>query len=249
MTSAQGERKYIREGNEYYAQENFEKAQEAYLKGIEENQDSYEAAFNLGDALYKKEKYEEAAEQFEMLANTSSDKNQLANAYHNLGNSLLKTQKYKESVEAYKNALRNNPSDEETRYNLAYAMEKLKEEQQQQQNQQDQNNQDNQNKDQKDQENKENQENKDQENKGQENQDQQNQEQQDQEQKDQQNQQQQQQGDEQPPQQGQAPQKQGISKEDAQRLLEALQNQEQQLQNDMKKKKMKGNPVKIKKDW
>ncbi|MEM1136531.1 MAG: tetratricopeptide repeat protein [Bacteroidota bacterium] len=230
----QEERKYIREGNDYYKEQDFEKARQSYLKGIEANADSYGAAFNLGDALYKDEKYEEATRQFEMLTQKATSPTQKSAAYHNLGNTLLESQKYEESIEAYKNALRNNPADEDARYNLAYAQQKLKEQQkQQQQNKnQDQENQDqqDQNQDQQNQENQEQNENQEQDQKSQQNQNQQ-----------QKNQEEQQNA----PQ----PQKQGISKEDAERLLEALQNQEQELQEDMKKKKIKTKSAKVEKDW
>ncbi len=232
ISLAQEERKFIREGNDHYEESDFEKARQSYLKGVEANAGSFDAAFNLGDALYKSGQYEEAEKQFQALTQTAQNSGQLSEAYHNLGNSYLEQQKYQESIEAYKNALRNNPSDDETRYNLAYAQQKLKEQQQQNQQNQDQN------------------QDKDQDQQDQQNQDQQDQQNQDQQEqnKDQQNQQQQnqeQQGEE----QQQQPQPQGISKEDAERLLEALQNQEQELQEEMKKKKAKAKSAKVEKDW
>lgn len=236
---AQQELKHIREGNDYYESQDFEKARQSYLKGVEANADSYGAAFNLGDALYKGGQYEEAATHFKSLVQKATTNEQKAESYHNLGNSLLETQKYQESVDAYKNALRNNPNDEATRYNLAYALQKLKEQQQQQQ-QQNQQNQDQQNQDQ---QNKENQD--------QQNQDQQQDQQKQEEQKNQEQQQQnqQQQNKEGENQEQQAPPPQGISKEDAERLLEALQNQEQELQEELKKKKVKAKSSKVAKDW
>ncbi len=235
---AQQELKHIREGNDYYETQDFEKARQSYLKGVEANADSYGAAFNLGDALYKGGQYEEAATHFKSLVQKATTNEQKAESYHNLGNSLLETQKYQESVDAYKNALRNNPNDEATRYNLAYALQKLKEQQQQQQ--QNQQNQDQQNQDQ---QNKENQD--------QQNQDQQQDQQKQEEQKNQEQQQQnqQQQNKEGENQEQQAPPPQGISKEDAERLLEALQNQEQELQEELKKKKVKAKSSKVAKDW
>jgi tetratricopeptide (TPR) repeat protein len=230
---AQQELKHIRSGNDYYEEQDFEKARQSYLKGVEANADSYGAAFNLGDALYKSGQYEEATKHFESLVQKSQNSEQKAESYHNLGNALLETQKYQESVEAYKNALRNNPADEATRYNLAYAQQKLKEQEQQQQNQ-DEQNEDQQNEDQQDQDQQD-------QNKDQQNQDEQN--------EDQKKQDQQQQNQEGENKEQQAPEPQGISKEDAERLLEALQNQEQELQEELKKKKAKSKASKVEKDW
>ena len=110
-----------------------------------------------------------------LLRQPGMDKNQLANVYHNLGNTMMEQQKYKEAAEAYKEALRNNPTDAETRYNLVYALEKLKESnsnsskrnQDQNQDQQDQENKEDQEKqeNQDEQENQENEEQQDQEQK------------------------------------------------------------------------------------
>lgn len=259
---AQEEGKQVRKGNKAYEKGDYEAAAQAYREGLEKNTYSYEANFNLGDALYKQGEYESAAKQFDLLRQPGMDKDQLAKVYHNFGNSMLEQQKYQEAVDAYKESLRNNPSDADTRYNLVYAMEKLREQQQQQQNQ-DQQNQDNQDQQEnQDQENQENQENKQDQN--QQNEEQQNQEQQDQQQnqsgEDQQEQEQQQQqqgqegkeGDEQQGQQQQqqpGEQKDQISKKEAERILQAIQLDEQQLHDKNKKKKLKGKKVRILKDW
>jgi Ca-activated chloride channel homolog len=217
---AQGERKHIRNGNKDFEKEEFEDSEVSYRKALEKEVESVDAAFNLGDALFKQEKYEEAARQFQLLASKVEDKEKRGHIFHNLGNSLLQAQKLEESINAYKEALRNNPSDMETKYNLAYAQSKLQEQQQQQQENQDQNEQ---NEDQNDQE-KQDQEQ------------QQNQDQQDQQQEQQQNKQEQQ-------------QENKISEEDAQRILEALQQDEQELQEKIKKQKAKAQRYLIEKDW
>lgn len=221
---AQSEKKHIREGNKLYEKEKYADAEVSYLKALDQNTNSYQGAFNLGDASYKQGKYEEAAKQFEILAHNKTDKNTVAKAYHNLGNALLKGKKYEKSIDAYKNALRNNPKDEDTRYNLAYALEMMK-----QQQQQDQKNKDQKNKDQK----KEKQEKK-----------QNQQEQKQQEQKQQEQKQQQKKQDQQ-----QKPQPDQLSKEDAKRLLDALKNEEMDVQEKLKKKKVKVQNIKIEKDW
>ncbi len=249
---SQTEGKHIRQGNKAYKQGNYESAAEAYRKGVEENAYSYEANFNLGDALYQQGEYESAASQFDLLRQPGMDKYQLANVYHNLGNSMMEQQKYAEAAEAYKESLRNNPNDPDTRYNLVYALEKLKEQQQQQENQDQQ-------QDQQDQENQENQENQEQqqneqdEQEQQENQDQQQQQdQQEGQEEQQQNQQQQgeeeqQQPQEQQPQQGKP--KDEISRAEAERILQALQMDENKLHDKQKKKKMQGQRVRILKEW
>jgi Ca-activated chloride channel family protein len=153
-----------------------------------------------------------------------------------LGNSLLETKKYDESIDAYKKALLNNPKDDATRYNLAYAQEMLKKQKNQNknnQNNQNQNNQNNQNK------NKNDKGNPDKKNQDKDKQDQNKQNQdpskQDPNKQDQQKQQQQ--------------PKDGISKDDAQRMLNALNNQEQGTQDKLKNKKLKGTGTRVLKDW
>ena len=225
---AQGERKYIRRGNDAFEEQAYTQSEINYRKAAEKSPDSYKAVYNMGDALYKQGKYQDAAKKFSSLANRDLPDNKLAKAYHNLGNSLLKADQLKESIEAYKNALKLNPGDIETKHNLTYALRKLKQKQQQKnKNQQNQNKNKNQNK---------NQQNQDQNNK---NQNQQNQNQQNQDKKQNQDKQE----------QRQQPQKDRISKQDAKRLLQALQNDEKELQKKLKKKKGKAKNVKSTKDW
>ncbi|MBU0763958.1 MAG: tetratricopeptide repeat protein [Bacteroidetes bacterium] len=223
LLSAQEEKKYIRKGNSSYQSEKFPDAEVAYRKAISEKPESYHASFNLGDALYKQEKYDDAVKQFEVIASDKVEKDDRSKAYHNLGNSYLQKQEIEKSIESYKNALRNNPEDMETKYNLAYAMRLLQQQQQQQQQNQDQNQ--NQNQDQQQQQ----QQNRDQ-----------NKEEQQQEQEQQQQQQQQQQAQQ---------QEQGISKEDAERMLEAMDLDEKELQEKLKKQQMRTKNVLIEKDW
>jgi len=217
----QAERKFIRQGNKEYKDEKFDESELLYRRALDKDNESYAGEFNLGDALYKQEKFEDAARNFEELTENEEDPIKLSQLYHNLGNSHLQANKLEESIEAYKNALRNNPSDEETRHNLAFAQSMLQ--QQQQQQQQDQNQDQNQ----------DNQDKKDQD-----------QDQQDQDQdKKEQNQDQDQQQDEQQQQQQQ------ISKEDAARMLQALQQDEQKLQEKLQKEKARAQRVWVLKDW
>lgn len=267
---AQQERKFIREGNELFEKQDFEKAEVEYRKAADKKANSFEAAFNMADALYKQKKYDEALEQFSALAKQETDKERLGEIYHNIGNTLLAMEKTDESIEAYKNSLRNRPASEQTKYNLEFARHKQQQDQQNQDQNKDQNkvqnkdqNKDNQdqnkdqnqdqqdqNKDQQDQNKDRQDQNKDQQNKDQQdqNKDQQNKDRQDQN-KDQQNK-----NDQNKDQQQQHPQQQQgkISKEDAERLLEALQNDEKNVQEKVQKQKaqeQKAKKMKIEKDW
>lgn len=109
---AQQERKFIREGNELFEKQNFEKAEVEYRKAADKKMDSFEAAFNMADALYKQKKYDEALQQFTNLAKSEKDKERLGEIYHNIGNTLLSMEKTEESIEAYKESLRNRPNAE-----------------------------------------------------------------------------------------------------------------------------------------
>ena len=128
----------IREGNEAYKNNQFQEAEELYRQSLREDPEMVESTFNLGDALYRQEKYEDASRYFNMAAEKASDKETKAKAYHNLGNSYLKEQKLEESINAYKKSLLNNPKDEETRFNLAYAKQQLQQQQEQQKQEQEQ---------------------------------------------------------------------------------------------------------------
>jgi len=128
--AAQKESGDVRSGNKLYKAQKFTEAEIAYRKGLLKNQNSVEANYNLGNALFKQKKYADALEQYKIIiALQPKEKERLAAAYHNIGNSLLVDNKIEQSIEAYKLALKNNPKDNETRYNLAYAQELLKQQQ------------------------------------------------------------------------------------------------------------------------
>ena len=138
---AQPERQDVRRGNKAYKAEQYEDAEVAYMHGLDKNPESFGALFNLGSALYKLERQEQAEKTFNGLSKVEIDSIQKAAVFHNLGNTGLQQKKWQESVNAYKQALRYHPSDMETKQNLAYAQMML----QNQENQQEQdNNQDNQ---------------------------------------------------------------------------------------------------------
>ncbi|MDY4512718.1 MAG: tetratricopeptide repeat protein [Paludibacteraceae bacterium] len=220
--SAQKESGDVRRGNKSYENEKYVDAEVDYRKGLEQNNKSFSATFNLGNALYRQQKYPEAIEQFQAAAHLAGDdKQRVASAYHNIGNALLQSGEYAKSIEAYKQALRRNPTDDETRYNLVYAQQMLQQQQQQQQNQQDQQ-----------------QQNQDQQ---QQNQDQQ---------QNQQEQQDNQQDNDQQQNQNQQQNQQQMSQEQAEQILKALEQDERDTQEKVKEAQMRNaKRYKVEKDW
>ena len=134
---AQNKKSFLRDGNTLYADSSYNEAEIQYRKSLEKDQDYFNASFNLADAVYKQERFEEASALFDALRDNAPTKNDLAKVYHNLGNSLVKEQKLEEAIDAYKSALRINPKDEDTRHNLALSKQKKKE-QEKQENKEDQ---------------------------------------------------------------------------------------------------------------
>ncbi|MEZ7876459.1 MAG: tetratricopeptide repeat protein, partial [Polaribacter sp.] len=123
-------RKMLRQGNELYQKEQFTDASVAYQKALGSNSNYDKASYNLGNALYKNKNYKEAIPQYELTAKTAIDKGIKAEAFHNIGNAMMESKNYQGAVDAFKNALRNNPIDDETRYNLAVAQQLLDKEKQ-----------------------------------------------------------------------------------------------------------------------
>jgi Ca-activated chloride channel family protein len=236
---AQQGKRYVKKGNDLYKQQNYVEAEANYRKSVlQKSQNTQkgqniEGNFNLGDALYKQKKFADAREQFSRIAEDASHSTGVkAQAYHNLGNSFVNEKKLEEGIAAYKKALLNNPKDEETRYNLAYAQEMLKKQQQKKDNK-------DKNKDNKDKKDQKEQDKKDQEKKEQDKKDQ------NKDNKDQQNKDPNKKDQNQEP----KPQPGTLSKEDAQRMLDAMNNNEKQTQDKLKNKKFKGQKVRVAKDW
>ena len=128
---AQQENNNVRSGNKQYKAEKYTEAEVDYRRALEKNNKSFETNFNLGNALFRQEKYADALQYYQNAAVLSQDdKQKLAAIYHNVGNALLVNNKIEESIAAYKNALKNNPKDNDTRYNLAYAQMLLKKQEQ-----------------------------------------------------------------------------------------------------------------------
>ena len=222
----QDEREYIRKGNRLFKKGEFAGSERMYRRAEEQTGSGNDAIFNLGDALYRQSRFSEASAEFSRSAKAGeTDSLKRADGLYNLGNSLLKEQKFSESISAYISSLKLNPDNMQAKYNLAYAQDQLKkQEEQQQQDQNKDQEQDGQNKDQQDKQD----QNKDQEQK--EKQDQQNEQQQDQQQQQQQ-------------------QHSAISREDAKRLLDALAGKEKETQEKVQRDKAAQAKVRVIKNW
>ncbi len=237
----QNERKYVRSGNDLFFEAvkdttkidsvKYVNAETEYRKALNKKPNDLQWDFNLADAVYKQKRFDEAAGKFGDLAEKMTTPEEKARALHNMGNSQLMNSKIDESIESYKKALRQNPSDLDTKYNLAYA-QMLKKKQEEQQKKQDQNKDQNKDQDKQDQ-NKD--QNKDKQDQNKDQQDKQNKDQN----KDQQNQDQQQQQ-----------QQNKISKENAEQLLQVLQNDEKKIQDKVKKMQAaQAKRTKTEKEW
>ena len=85
------------------------------------------AGYNLGNSIYRQNQQGEAQIKYIQALEVAKTKEEKHRIYHNLGNTFMLEKKYDLAADAYKNALRNNPNDEETRYNYALAKRKKKE--------------------------------------------------------------------------------------------------------------------------
>ena len=143
VSAQKAERDFIRKGNRFFKDSVYVDAEVNYRKALEANPQSTVSMFNLGNTLTQQNKLQEAMEQYVGATKVENGKSNLAQIYHNMGVIFHSQKDYAKAVEAYKQSLRNNPKDDETRYNLALAQKMLKDQQQDQQNQnQDQNKQD-----------------------------------------------------------------------------------------------------------
>jgi outer membrane protein assembly factor BamD (BamD/ComL family) len=242
---------YIYEGNKNTQTEAFIEAEKSYRKALSLSPEKPEALYNLGNAHFLDKQYDEASQRFFQTQKFATTKETKHLAFHNMGNVYMQKKEYKKAVEAYKNGLRNNPADEETRYNYALAKKLLENEnppeEQEEENKKNQKNQKEKDKNQQgDQENKDEQ---DPEKEGDEG---------DQENKDKgepkkegnqrKDKKENEKGD-QSQQQNQSPKEGQLSPQQVQSLLEAMNNQEKKVQDKVNAKKVKGVPVRGKKDW
>lgn len=223
-------RKLVREGNKLYEAKKYKEASAAYQQALQKDPKYTPGFFNLGNAMYKQKQYDNARKVMANAAKTASDKQGKAAANYNIGNTYMEEQKWQEAIDAYKQALKNNPQDADAKYNLSYALAMMKKNNNGgggKNNQQDKKD------DKKDQ-----QQNKDQQqpdkNKQDENKDQQQEQNDKQDEKDKE--------DKRP-----QPQPSKLSEQQAEQLLNALQQEEKKLQDKMQKGKAA--PVKVEKDW
>ena len=245
---------HIYDGNEQASAKVFDEAEISYRRALSKAPERPEALYNLGNTHFKEQDFEEAKQRYFQTQKFAENKSSKQHAFHNLGNVFMKQKDYAKAVEAYKNALRNNPEDEETRYNYALAKELLEKEQEQQQNQ-DQNDQ----QDQKDQEDQKDQDNKDENKEGDKDKDSGNEDEDKEGDKrenekdkkddgDQEKDKQPEQGDSEK-EQPSPPQQTELSPEQVKSLLEAMSNQEKKVQDKVNAEKVQGTPVRGQKDW
>lgn len=203
-----------------------------FRQALEQSQSMTEGMFNLGNTTYRQDRFQEAAAQYgQVAAKTELPAKERAEAFYNQGNAFFEGQDYRKASEAYKQSLRLKPGDENAKHNLSLAQAMLKKQEQEQQDQQNQD----QNKDQQDQQQQQDQQKQDQQDQNQENQDQQNP----------QNPEQDQQAEN--PQQD--PQERNMSPEELERILEALEQDEKDVQKKVNAQKVKGVRGESEKDW
>ena len=224
------ERADARAGNELYEKDNYADAEANYKKALGKKKDMLEATFNLGDAVYKQKRYDEAIKQFQTSAQTNPDPKIKAQAYHNLGNAYLEQRKWEDAAKSYKESLKINANDKDTKYNLAYANAMMVQQKQDQQKKKDDKKDDKKDKDKdKKDEKKDQQQNKNPdraEDKPA--------------------------GDKDKDQQGKNEQKKAggqMTREQAEKLLEAARSEEQKTNQKVQQKQVKPVNVKIQKDW
>ncbi len=151
-SAQKAERDLIRKGNRQFRDSSYVNAEVSYRKALEINPQSAISMFNLGNTLLEQNKLQEAMDQYAASMKIETDKSRLAQIFHNMGVIFHSQHEYDKAIEMYKESLRNNPKDDETRYNLALAQKMLKDQEQnpqnQDQNQQNKNQEQDQNQDQ-----------------------------------------------------------------------------------------------------
>ena len=242
-------KEFLSKANYEMENDNFSLAEAAYREAIATNPEEDTGKYNLGIAYYDKEMNDVAMSRFKQAAAVADTKSDKHKAFHNLGNTFMNEKKYQEAVESYKNALRNNPKDEETRYNYALAKELLeeqekngggddkKENQEDKQEKEKKENQDNEN----NKKDKEDGDQKNEQNKGEEEQDKKEGNENEDKGKPE--------GPKDKKQQQQPTEPGKLSPQQVKNLLEAMNNEEKKVQEKINAKKQKGTKVKPEKDW
>ncbi|WP_298303409.1 tetratricopeptide repeat protein [Flavobacterium sp.] len=218
-TKAQEKDKFLPKGNEEFAEKKYADAEANYRISQSKFKKKAVSSYNLGTSIYKQNQHSEAKYQFAKAIQDAKTKPEKHKAFHNLGNVLMKEKEYQGAVEAYKNALRNNPNDEETRYNYALAKKMLKDNPPPEKPKENKKDQEKEKKEEKKEPEKDNDKNKDK------NKD-----------KDKGN-------------QPQQPKPSGASKQRIDNLLDAVNNEEKKVQEKVNAQKALANPKKLEKDW
>jgi tetratricopeptide (TPR) repeat protein len=223
LLRGQSVRSLVNDGNGLYEQQRFNDAEISYRKALEKEPGLVEGHFNLGNSLYKQGEFDKSVREYQNAALNAQQKETKASAYYNIGNAHLKGGDYQNAVRAYVESLKINPADEEAKYNLSYALQRLKEQQpQQNQNEQGQ------------EKNKEQQQDRNDQNKNSDQRQEQPKQDRQQQQQDQERQQ-------------QEKQERQISKADAERILEALKKNELDVQKKLRVRR--GMKAKTDRDW
>lgn len=219
------------DGNIEFAENNLVEAESLYRKSISKDSLNLKAVYNMGNSFYKNELKDEAINQYRSSIKKTTDKDLLHKSFHNLGNVFMQNEDYQNAVDSFKKALLNKPSDDETRYNYVLAKELLK------------NQQKNNKKDDKDKKNdkdkKEDKEKKNDKDKKDDKKDDKKEEEKKDNKSEKKN----------DNKENNNPKPNKISPEQLKNLLKAMDNEEKKVQNKVNKNKVKGSPIKNKKDW
>ncbi len=215
------------DGNIEFAENNLVEAESLYRKSISKDSLNLKAVYNMGNSFYKNELKDEAINQYRSSIKKTTDKDLLHKSFHNLGNVFMQNEDYQNAVDSFKKALLNKPSDDETRYNYVLAKELLKN--QQKNNKNDDKDKKN-DKDKKDNKDKKDDNNKKDDKKEEEKKDNKSENKNDNK-------------------ENNNPKPNKISPEQLKNLLKAMDNEEKKVQNKVNKNKVKGSPIKNKKDW
>ena len=244
---------HIYDGNQLAKESVFDTAEMSYRKALSKAPEKPEALYNLGNTHYKEKNFDEAKQRYFQTQKFSENKSSKHHAFHNMGNVFMQQKDYVKAVESYKNALRNNPEDEQTRYNYALAKELLEKEQQEQEQNQDQKDQDD-----KDQEDKKDQDQdkegeegkeKEEDKEGKDGEDSEDKKEEGEEEKEEKPEESKDGKDEKEQQPPPKPKQGQLSPEQVKSLLEAMNNQEKKVQDKVNAEKIQGVPVRGEKDW
>ena len=222
---AQEERKIIREGNESFNNGDFNNAESSYKKAFEMNPENFQMFNNIGASQYRNSMYTESAMTYENLLKMAGNRQDKADAFYNIGNSYLQAADYQKSIEAYQNALRMDPTHDKSRYNMSVATKIQEQQQQEQDQQQEQGDGDGENEN--DKQDQDGDKDEEQSNDGDENQDEKQEDEKD----------------------APQPKENEMTREEMERFLESLQQQEKDVQEKVNKEKFKTQQRVVEKEW